>query len=76
VLIVTDVYPAREQPIPGVDGELIARAARRSGHRQVYYAPTLEQVAELLPTLLRPGDMLLTLGAGNVGKLHALLGVR
>jgi UDP-N-acetylmuramate-alanine ligase len=33
-------------------------------------------VAELLPTLLRPGDMLLTLGAGNVGKLHSLLGVR
>ncbi len=76
VLIVTDVYPAREEPIPGVTGELIAQAARRSGHRAVFYAPTLEEAAELVSSLLQPGDMLLTLGAGNVVKLHSLLGVR
>ncbi len=76
VLIVTDIYPAREQPIPGVSGELIAQAARRSGHRAVYYAPTLEEAAELVASLLQPGDMLVTVGAGNVYKLHALLGVR
>ncbi len=75
ILIVTDVYPAREQPLPGVTGELIAHAARRSGHRAVYYAPTLEEAAQLTSSLLQPGDMLLTLGAGNVFKLHSLLGV-
>ncbi|MDW8225566.1 MAG: UDP-N-acetylmuramate--L-alanine ligase [Bacteroidota bacterium] len=76
ILIVTDVYAAREQPIPGVSGELIAQAARRSGHRAVYYAPSLEEAAVLVGTLLSPGDMLLTMGAGNVYKLHSLLGVR
>ncbi|MEN3027402.1 MAG: UDP-N-acetylmuramate--L-alanine ligase [Chlorobiota bacterium] len=76
VLIVTDVYAAREQPIPEVSGELIVHAARRSGHRAVYYAPTLEEAAELAAQLLQPGDMLLTLGAGNIYKLHAMLDVR
>lgn len=76
VLIVTDVYPAREEPIPGVTGELIAQAARRSGHRAVYYAPTLEEAAHVASSLLQPGDMLLTLGAGSIYKLHDLLGVR
>lgn len=75
ILIVTDVYPAREQPLPGVTGELVAQAARRSGHRAVYYAPTLEEAAQVVSSLLRPGDMLLTLGAGNIAKLHTLLGV-
>ncbi|MCS7177425.1 MAG: UDP-N-acetylmuramate--L-alanine ligase [Candidatus Kapabacteria bacterium] len=76
ILIVTDVYAAREQPIPEVSGELIVQAARRSGHRAVHYAPTLEEAAELAAQLLQPGDMLLTLGAGNIYKLHAMLGVR
>lgn len=76
VLIVTDVYPAREQPLPGVTGELVAQAARRSGHRAVYYVQTLEEAAEVASLLLQPGDMLLTLGAGNISKLHTLLGVK
>ncbi|GBD07431.1 UDP-N-acetylmuramate--L-alanine ligase [bacterium HR21] len=76
ILVVTDVYPAREEPIPGVTGELIAQAARRSGHRAVYYAPTLEEAASVVSSLLQPGDMLLTLGAGSISKLHSLLGVR
>lgn len=76
VLVVTDVYAAREQPIPGVTGELIVQAARRSGHRAAFYAPTLEEAAALVEELLQPGDMLLTLGAGNIARLHTLLGVR
>ena len=68
VLVVTDVYPAREQPIPGVSGELVARAAREQGHRRVVYIPHKEQLAQELERIAGPGDIVITLGAGDVHK--------
>jgi UDP-N-acetylmuramate--alanine ligase len=69
VLVVTDVYPAREQPIPGVTGELIANAAKEFGHRDVHYVADKRGVAKYLEGVVRPGDMLITLGAGDVYKI-------
>ncbi|MFZ9869633.1 MAG: UDP-N-acetylmuramate--L-alanine ligase [Candidatus Kapaibacteriota bacterium] len=69
VLIVTDIYAAREQPIKGVTGELIATAARAADHPDVHYAASLSDATHLVRTLTQPGDLVMTLGAGDVWKV-------
>ncbi len=66
--IVMDVYPSREAPIPGVTGELVADAARRVGPGPVIYTHEKKEVVDTLERTLAPGDLLLTLGAGDVVK--------
>lgn len=66
--IVMDVYPSREAPIPGVTGALVAEAARRAGQGRVVYSPEKKEVVDTLERTLAPGDLLLTLGAGDVVK--------
>ena len=61
-----DVYPAREDPIPGVTGELVAQAARAAGAAAVTYVADKQRAPEVLAGLLRPGDLALTVGAGDV----------
>jgi UDP-N-acetylmuramate--alanine ligase len=67
-LIVTDVYPARETPIEGITGELLADAARQYGHRNVQYVPDKKDVPALLHAMKREGDVVMTLGAGDIWK--------
>lgn len=67
--IVTDVYPSREKPIPGVTGEVVALAARHAGHANVLYVPDKTRVAGELERVLKSGDLLLTMGAGDVVRL-------
>lgn len=69
ILIVTDIYPAREEPIPGVSGELVAEAAKKSGHKQVFYVPKTTDVATFLKKLLKKEDLVITLGAGDIYKV-------
>lgn len=72
--VVTDVYPSREAPLPGVSGELVVDAARRLGHRQVLYCPLWRDVPPLLEGVGK-GDAVLTLGAGDiVGLARRLAG--
>ena len=66
--IVTDVYPSREQPLPGVSGQLVSDAARSYGHTDVVYVPVKKDLAAELDRLLKPGDLLLTMGAGDIVK--------
>lgn len=68
LLIVTDVYPAREQPIPGITGELVADAARCAGHPQTHYVQDKTQIVAELMCRVQPGDMVITLGAGDIWK--------
>jgi UDP-N-acetylmuramate--alanine ligase len=68
VNIVMDVYPSREQPIPGVTGEIVADATRRAGHGCVIYTHEKKRVVEALERTLTAGDLLVTLGAGDVVK--------
>ncbi len=68
-LVITDIYAAGESPLPGVDAEQLAERVRRHGHRQVHYVPSLEEAAEQVKAVLQPHDMVLTLGAGNVGQV-------
>ena len=65
-LLVTDVYPASEEPIPGIDAEGLARAIAERGHRGVTFAGDLEEATGQLAKEVREGDVVLTLGAGSV----------
>jgi UDP-N-acetylmuramate--alanine ligase len=68
VLVVTDVYPAREEPIQGVTGELITSAAKQFGHKDVHYVKDKSQVVYALKEITRPGDIVVTMGAGDIWK--------
>ncbi|RMG46851.1 MAG: UDP-N-acetylmuramate--L-alanine ligase [Acidobacteria bacterium] len=67
VLVLTDIYPAGEPPIPGVDAQRLAEAIAERGHRDVSWAGDLERGVARVLECLRPGDVVLTLGAGTVG---------
>lgn len=67
--LVLPIYPARERPIAGVTAALVSEAARRCGHRQVLLADSFDDALAMLDRLLREGDVLLTMGAGNVVHL-------
>jgi UDP-N-acetylmuramate--alanine ligase len=69
VVLVLPIYPAREQPIPGVTHELVVEAAHASGHRKVSGAASFPEALNTLNELLRSGDVLLTMGAGDVVRL-------
>ncbi len=66
---VSDVFPAREAPIPGITGATVADAARDAGAEWVQYVPELEALSEALADALEPDDVLLTLGAGSIEGL-------
>lgn len=67
-LVITDVYPSREAPIEGVSGKLIADTARAFGHRDVTYVASRKDVADALLGIVQPGDMVITMGAGDIYK--------
>jgi UDP-N-acetylmuramate--alanine ligase len=69
LLVVTEVYPAGEAPIPGISGRLIAEGARQHGHRSVTFEPDKARIPDLLAALVRPGDLVFTLGAGDVWRV-------
>jgi UDP-N-acetylmuramate--alanine ligase len=71
VLIVTDIYPAREEPIQGISGELIVHAAKRYGHKNVHYVPVKGAIPELLRGIAKKGDIIIIMGAGDIWKLSA-----
>ena len=63
---VTDIYPAREEPIPGVSGLLVVQAALEAGATRVFFHPELSELPEVLVPDLQPGDVCFTLGAGSI----------
>jgi UDP-N-acetylmuramate--alanine ligase len=76
LVVVTDVYGAREDPMPGVSGALVADAAERHAQgtsTQVSYVPDKGELANHLAGLARPGDLIMTLGAGDVTLVGPLL---
>jgi UDP-N-acetylmuramate--alanine ligase len=73
VVFVTDVFPAREDPIPGVTGRMIVDAATAAGARVVEYVEDVDQVAARLAEVVTYGDVVLTLGAGSIGVVGPTL---
>ncbi|MDD4232200.1 MAG: UDP-N-acetylmuramate--L-alanine ligase [Candidatus Cloacimonetes bacterium] len=65
-LILAPIYPARELPIPGVSSKLIADVAIQSGHHQVHTIEDNAQIVSETIALLKPNDILITIGAGNI----------
>ncbi len=66
VLLLLDVYAAGEEPIAGADSRSLCRSIRQRGHLDPIFVEDKDQVAQLLPGLLQPGDLLLTQGAGDI----------
>lgn len=69
VVIVTGVYPAREEPIEGVEGDLIAETAKRFGHKHVTYIQDKNEIPDVLNAMKQRGDIIVTMGAGDIWKI-------
>ncbi len=69
ISVVTDIYPAREEPMEGVDSSLIVNSAREKGHKEFYLIRDMWEVPGFLVPRLRQGDVVLILGAGNINKI-------
>jgi len=68
LLVVTDVYPAREAPIDGVDGMTIAGAVTQAGHKDVRYVLDKNDLPDFLSDVVKSGDVVITLGAGDIWR--------
>ncbi len=69
LLIVTEIYAASEEKIEGISGSLLAERISKSGHKNVLFAPTKEDVADTVLQIVSPGDLVITLGAGDIYKV-------
>jgi UDP-N-acetylmuramate--alanine ligase len=68
IFICTEIYPAREKPIEGITGRMVADAAEKIGHKHVIYEPDKTKIPELLKSLYKKDDIVITLGAGDIWK--------
>ncbi len=73
LVVVTDVYGAGESPIEGVSGRLVIDELAKLAHDDAHYMPTLDQTRSYLAQRLEPGDLLLTMGAGNIWQVGEAL---
>lgn len=76
VLVLTEVYAAGETPIPGADGRSLCRGVRARGKVDPVFVEAASELPDFLPTVLADGDVLLTLGAGDIGNLAPQLAKR
>ena len=75
-LIITDVYSAGEDPIPGVSGELIARKVKETTGQDVTYIPHKEDLVAYLKKNSRPLDLVITMGAGDIYKVGEAISLK
>jgi UDP-N-acetylmuramate--alanine ligase len=68
VLVLLDIYAASEAPVPGITSEALANAIREAGHKNIHYFRSMQAGIEFLLREARPGDAILTIGAGNVSR--------
>jgi UDP-N-acetylmuramate--alanine ligase len=68
-LVVTDIYAAGEKAIPGISGEVLYEGIKKHGHKDVTFIPDREKIIEHMLSILKEGDLMITLGAGDVWKL-------
>jgi UDP-N-acetylmuramate--alanine ligase len=66
IVVLTDVYAAGEQPIPGISGEVIKEEVEAQTGRSVTYIPDKANIARYLAEIVEPGDLVMTMGAGNI----------
>tara|TARA_R110000772_G_scaffold267428_1_gene391533 strand:- start:89254 stop:90690 length:1437 start_codon:yes stop_codon:yes gene_type:complete len=68
-LLLLDVYPAGEEPIPGADSRSLTRSIRQRGQVEPVFVESIDEVANVLCGILRDGDVVITQGAGNIARL-------
>ena len=68
VFICTDIYPAREKPIEGISGEMIANITKKLGHKNVHYIADKNEIPYKLMQLKKKDDIIITMGAGDIWK--------
>ncbi len=68
VLVLTDVYSAGEDPIQGIDGELLVKEVKEQTGQQAVYIQNKNEIAAYLQSIARPGDLIMTMGAGDIVK--------
>ena len=73
-VLVTAIYRSREEPIPGVSAEDVVSSAQASGHRRIGYCADWRDAPEHLAERVEPGDLVLTMGAGDIYRLARQLG--
>ncbi|MBZ4660385.1 MAG: UDP-N-acetylmuramate--L-alanine ligase, partial [Desulfacinum sp.] len=73
VLLVTEIYGAGEAPLEGVTGKRLAEEVARYGHHDITYCETLDGMTEALLQRVQPGDVVVTLGAGNIWQVGEAL---
>ncbi len=69
MLLVTEIYAASEDPIPGITGSYLAQWIASHGHHDLHFCETLEEMTNKLADLVQPGDVVITLGAGNIWQV-------
>ena len=69
IIFVTDVYPAREKPIAGINGAIICEELKNMNHQNVYYIADKNNLIEEIKKILQPNDMVITIGAGDIWKV-------
>ncbi len=72
-LLLTDIYAAGEEPLEGITGEVLYFALKRRGHLDVSYVPEPRELVNAAQPLLRPGDLVVVLGAGSIHEVGDLL---
>ena len=68
VVLITDIYPAREKPIPGVTSKLIYDILFQKIKDRCFFVPDLDDLESMLDKIIEPGDMIITMGAGNIWR--------
>jgi len=68
-LVLTEIYAAGEKSLPGISGRDIFEAIRKRGQKEVKFIPDKSGIADYLMSILRPGDMVITMGAGDIGTV-------
>jgi len=68
-LLLTEIYSASEAPIPGVTAEVLLNGIKQHGHRHAYFEPNFERLLDKTMDIIAPGDVIVTLGAGNIWQV-------
>ena len=69
LLLLTDIYAAGEDPLPGINAESLFLGIKEHGHKNIHYHPQKEEIVDHLLTLLEPEDVVITLGAGDIWQV-------
>jgi len=69
VLVITEIYPAGEKPIPGISGEALYKEIEKFGHKNVFFEPNMEKIPSLIGKIVLPKDLIIIMGAGNIYRI-------